>query len=93
MTKFCDVEKFKSAYEHKVGVQFDNAIHEMEKDKFCADVILILKGATNGEMFSKTFPNLRIEDKGGSIYVHYPDGGWIMFDREWWFSPYKKKSV
>lgn len=39
MTKFCDVEKFKNVYEHQVGAQFDNAIHEMEKDEFCADVV------------------------------------------------------
>jgi hypothetical protein len=39
MAKFCDVQKFKSAYEHRVGIQFDNAIHEMEKEEFCADAV------------------------------------------------------
>lgn len=39
MAKFCDVQKFKSAYYHRIGGQFDNAIHEMEKDEFCTDSV------------------------------------------------------
>jgi len=39
MGKFCDVEKFKKAYRHKIGTQFDNAINEMERERFCVDVV------------------------------------------------------
>lgn len=39
MAKYCDIEKFKSVYEHRVGTQFDNAIHEMEKEEFCVDIV------------------------------------------------------
>ena len=46
---------------------------------------------TNGNMFMTMLPNLQVEDKGGTIYVHYPDGGWITFDRGWWYALYKKK--
>ena len=38
MAKYCNVEKFKDAYLHMVGTQFDNAIYEMRKDRFCDDV-------------------------------------------------------
>lgn len=40
MTKFCDVEKFKKAYKHKVGTQFDNAINEMERERFCVENVV-----------------------------------------------------
>ena len=39
MGKFCDVEKFKKAYKHKIGTQFDNAINEMERERFCVDAV------------------------------------------------------
>jgi hypothetical protein len=90
MTKFCNVQKFKSEYWHQVGTQFDNAIFEMQKDRFCEDVIPIPAGATNGDMITIMFPNLTVEDKGGSIYLHYPNGGWIVFDRDWWNAPYER---
>lgn len=54
--------------------------------------ITIPEEATNGKMFMTMFPELNtIEDNGGSIYVHYPDYGWMHFDREWWNAPYKKE--
>ena len=54
------------------------------------DVIPILEEATNGDMIQNMFPNLRVEDNGGSIYLHYPDGGgWIYFERDWWYATYK----
>lgn len=63
----------------------------------CWDVLEVLKncieiseGVTNGGMIVAMFPDYRVEDKGGSIYLHYPDGGWIVFDRDWWNAPYKE---
>jgi hypothetical protein len=50
MAKFCDVQKFKNTYEHRVGAQFDNAIHEMEKDEFCVGAIPIPEGITELDM-------------------------------------------
>ena len=59
------------------------------------NAIPIPEGATNGDMIKALFPNLRVEDNGGSIYLRYPDGGWIVYDRKWWNwwnAPYKKGS-
>ncbi len=53
------------------------------------DAIPIPEGVTNGDMIQNMFPNLRVEDNGGPIYLHYPDGGWIVFDRDWWNAQYK----
>jgi hypothetical protein len=39
MSKFCDIQKFKSEYWHQLGTQFDNAILEMEKDRFCTEAV------------------------------------------------------
>lgn len=52
--------------------------------------ILIPEGATNGDVIKAMFPNLKVEDNGGSIYLHYPNGGWIVIDKDWWNAPYKK---
>lgn len=52
---------------------------------------IVSDNATNGDKIKGMFPDLKVEDNGGSIYVHYPDGGWIPFDREWWYAPYKKE--
>ncbi len=46
---------------------------------------------TNGDVLKAMFPNLKVEDNGGSIYLHYPDDGWIVFDRDFWNAPYKKE--
>ena len=54
------------------------------------EAIEIKEGATIGDMMVGMFPNLKVEDNGGAIYLHYPDGGWIAFDRDWWYSPYKR---
>ncbi len=72
MAKFCDVQKFKSAYEHRVGIQFDNAIHEMEKEEFCADVI-------EREKIDKAIEEIRGLIKGSklptvNIYNRYSEG-------------------
>lgn len=41
MNKYCNIQKFKNRYYHMIGTQFDNAIIEMENDRFCEDVITI----------------------------------------------------
>ena len=58
------------------------------------NAIPISDNATNGEVIKAIFPNLMVEDNGSSIYLRYPDGGWIVYDRKWWNwwnAPYKKE--
>lgn len=94
MAKFCDVQKFKDAYEHKVGIQFDNAIHEMEKEEFCADVIPIPKGATNGDVIKAMFPNVEFNRGDYGISTCFMkmnnDVGFASLYETWWNAPYKK---
>lgn len=45
----------------------------------CEIVDAIKNGTTNGEVIKNMFTNLKVEDNGVSIYLHYPNGGWIVF--------------
>ena len=93
MAKFCDVQKFKEAYEHRVGTQFDNAIYEMERDEFCKDVVPVTEGATNGDMIKAMFPNIesRLDEKTGIILVKWTDGTTKTFKASWWNALYKEE--
>ncbi len=82
MNKYCDIEKFKNEYLHKVGTQFDNAISEMQKDRFCVNAITISENTTNGDVIKALFPN---EDD-------FNDGHGAYFYKDWWNAPYKAES-
>ena len=66
-----------------------NAHTENDIDDKAINVIPIPDSATNGDVIKAMFPNLKVEDNGGSIYLHYPNGGWIVIDKDWWNAPYK----
>ena len=84
--------KFTIEYEGMNGKrEFANTDELLVNGDSIEHMIVVPKGATNGDAFKAMFPNLKVEDNGGSIYVHYPDGGWIPFDREWWNAPYKEE--
>lgn len=47
--------------------------------------------ATNGDVFMSTFPELKVEDNIGSIYMHDDNGIALIIDKKWLNSPYKKE--
>ena len=95
MNKYCDVKKFSNQYLHKVGTQFDNAIYEMEKDRFCVNAISIPENATNGDMIRAMFPNAKIYAsqslKSVNVVTEYGLDAQV-FDLSWWNAPYKSES-
>ena len=54
------------------------------------DAIIIPEGATNGDVFMPMFPDLKIEDNIGSIYMHDDNGISLIIDKKWLNAPYKK---
>ncbi|SDW48947.1 hypothetical protein SAMN05216391_10923 [Lachnospiraceae bacterium KHCPX20] len=59
-------------------------------EKLNADVIPIPDGATNGDVFIPMFPDLKIEDNIGSIYMHDDNGIALVIDKKWLNAPYKR---
>ena len=55
------------------------------------DGIELPDDASNGDIITTMFPDLKVEDNGGSIYLHSPNGGYsfIVFDRDWWNAKFK----
>lgn len=53
------------------------------------DAIIIPDGATNGDVFMPMFPDLKIEDNIGSIYMHNDNGIALIIDKKWLNAPYK----
>lgn len=90
MNKYCDVEKFSNEYLHKVGMQFDNAIYEMKKDRFCVNAIAISENATNGDVIKAMFPSVEVKEKNNGYEVYLGIGTAIQFfNHQWWNAPYK----
>lgn len=54
------------------------------------DAIIIPEGATNGDVFMSMFPDLKIEDNIGSIYMHDDNGIALIIDKKWLNAPYKR---
>lgn len=48
-------------------------------------------GMTNGEVIQTLFPNMKTENPSFKSLIGTDiDGGYVLFDREWWNAPYKK---
>lgn len=52
-------------------------------------VIVIPKGATNGDVICTLYPKLRYTITNGRIITTIGDAA--SFDLDWWNSPYRKK--
>ena len=66
-------------------------------DRVVDDVIVIPKGATNGDIIKAIFPNYHAQVSSCSASLYYDGtekyaGSWIRFDSEWWNAPYKENS-
>lgn len=62
----------------------------VERMKF-ADVIIIPKGATNGDMIKIVFPSSEVREIMDDL-VHYTLDGYVgaYTPKDWWNAPYKK---
>jgi hypothetical protein len=92
MKKYCDIEKFSKEYLHEVGTQFDNAISEMQKDRFCVNAIPISENATNGDVIKKLFSSCETRKPREDVIEITLDGVIgipVMLD--WWDASYKGK--
>ncbi len=87
---FSEAEEMDNMLEEQFSPVNSEMMVDEPKDKTLCNSIPIPNNATNGDMIKALLLNYKIEDKGGCIYVHYPDGGWIPFDRDWWYAPYKE---
>lgn len=56
------------------------------------NITITTSKATNGNIIKSMFPNLRVEDGGNSIYLHYPDGWIAVFEKDWWDALYTWKA-
>lgn len=74
--------KSKGSSKYDWGLTHNNTVFMIANGKALSDM-------TNGDIFTTIFSDLQIEDNGGLIYVHYPDGGRMTFIRDWWNSPYR----
>ena len=55
------------------------------------DIIVIAEGATNGEVFTVTFPKLEIKDIGECMQVKGMGKGVTFVSKDWLEKPYKQK--
>ena len=64
----------------------------VERMKF-ADVIIIPKGATNGDMIKIVFPSSEVRETMDDL-VHYTLDGYVgaYTTKDWWNAPYKAES-
>ena len=91
------IPKLKEAYQkgYKDGQEALTLHYELCKEE--GNIITVPDGATNGDMIKAMFPNANItvnEKLGekGTVFVDFnePDTV-IIFDLEWWNSPYGKE--
>lgn len=54
-------------------------------------IVIISKNSTNGDVMKKMFPDYNIKIINGMIYFFNPNGGWVNYDIDWWYSSYNIK--
>jgi hypothetical protein len=55
---------------------------------FCVE---IAGNLTNGDMIKAMFPELKVEENIGSIYMHGDNEIFLMAQKKMWNAPYKKE--
>jgi hypothetical protein len=70
-------------------ITIDDAI-KIVSERPAANVIPIPDGATNGDMIKAMFPELKVEENIGSIYMHDDNGILLMVQKKMWNAPYIK---
>jgi hypothetical protein len=55
-------------------------------------IIVVPKGATNGDMILKVFPNAKAKLSSDANFINYTLGGFVFtsVDKNWWKAPYKE---
>ena len=62
------------------------AVEELKQNN-----IWIPEGMTNGEVLQALFPNMKTEDTPFRPLIGTDiDGGYVVFNRDWWNAPYQK---
>ena len=70
--------------------QIDEAVQKAVEE-FKQNNIWIPEGMTNGEVLQALFPSMKTEDTPfRSLIGTDIDGGYVVFNRDWWNAPYQK---
>ena len=52
------------------------------------NILITTSEATNGSIIKALFPKLLVEEGGNLIYLHYPSGWVVAFEKDWWDASY-----
>ena len=88
INKINDTYKGHMLEEQYSPLSFKNMVEELAENA-TINAIIIPEGATNGDVFMPMFPDLKIEDNIGSIYMHNDNGIALIIDKKWLNAPYK----
>lgn len=88
INKINDTYKGYMLEEQYSPLSFKNMVEELA-EKTTINAIPIPRGVTNGDVFMPMFPDLKIEDNIGSVYMHDDNGIALIIDKKWLNAPYK----